>query len=121
MASTMRISSSSNSYRSITLGTNSSDEPNNGSCSLNATDNGDPGLTGTNFVNYTTCFVNNSVYGGCFGQLGSSAHPYAFSFSGNLFSLFPPSDNPSIFPGAAILTEGCQNANVFGNTLSSGG
>jgi hypothetical protein len=93
-------------------------------CALNAFNGGQSGLTGTSFVNYSTCFVGNSVYGGRHGEDGVAASqqalPYTINFSGNSLSLYPPFDLGDA-PGAAVYVQYCQAANVCGNSLVSGG
>jgi hypothetical protein len=80
----------------------------------------DPGLTGTNLVNYSTCFIGNSVYGGIAGQEASGAStpiPYSCNCSGNTITLYPPYGANA----AAVQVSTCLSASICGNTLVSGG
>ncbi len=77
-------------------------------------------LIATNVINYSTCFIGNSVYGGRSGEEGVSAFPFTINFSGNSLNLFPPFDATNDWPAAAVWVGSCQAANVCGNTLVSG-
>jgi hypothetical protein len=78
------------------------------------------------FPNYAVTFVGNSVTGNAFGAYNDDAAlnaPYTLNFSGNSLSLFLPSSDPAtntIF-GSSVFVWGCQNLNVCGNTMTSGG
>jgi hypothetical protein len=82
-----------------------------------------PGATGTSAINYSTCFIGNSVYGGRNGSSpqGEQNNPVnCLNFSGNYLTLYPPFSQND-YPGAAVFLKNCTQANVFGNTLASGG
>jgi hypothetical protein len=81
-------------------------------------------VIGTNAINYSACFIGNSVYGGRNGQSpqgqGNSMPVYCLNFSGNELILYPPFAHAD-YPGAAVSLQNTTSANVFGNTLVSGG
>jgi hypothetical protein len=80
------------------------------------------GLTGYNAMNYSTCFIGNSVCGGRNGNSfqGEANIPvYSLNFSGNELTLYPAFY--ADYPGAAVCLQNYTWANVFGNTLISGG
>jgi hypothetical protein len=79
---------------------------------------GGPGIT--NFEN-ATCFVGNSVYGGRNGlEAPETTSPFTFNCSGNWLHLYPPFAEVGDGLGAAAMVNGCQTADVCGNTLDSG-
>lgn len=94
-------------------------------CALNAFNGHQPGLTGYNVTNYSTCFIGNSVYGGRYGELGAAGTqlplPYKVNVSGNSFSLYPAYNVTADYPGAAVLVQDCQSASVCGNTFGTNG
>jgi len=94
-------------------------------CALNAFQNNYPGATGYDSINYSTCFVGNSVYGDSCGEYGVAngqpALPYTINFSGNYLTLPSSFDEGGPSPGAAVSAQYCQSANICGNTLISGG
>jgi hypothetical protein len=99
---------------------------NDGSCcALNACQPG-VGWAGFTVTDCSTCFIGNSVYGGRHGESPQGWNPaadilYSINFSGNTLTLYPPFDVTDDDPGAAVLVADCLSANVFGNTLVSGG
>src|ERR1700722_17512275 len=86
-----------------------------------------PGVTGSGISNYSVTFVGNSVTGNSLEAANDTTNiqgPYTLNFSGNLLALFLQPSNPSslnlqISVGAEVF--GCQNLNVSGNTMTSGG
>jgi hypothetical protein len=80
-----------------------------------------------NVLQYSTCFVGNSVYGGRYGERGynglgqSSSTLYTLNFSGNSLDLYPAYDISGDYPGAAVAVAGSQAANICGNTMTNGG
>jgi hypothetical protein len=80
-----------------------------------------------NVLQYSTCFVGNSVYGGRYGERGynglgqSSSTLYILNFSGNSLDLYPAYDISGDYPGAAVAVAGSQAANVCGNSMTNGG
>jgi hypothetical protein len=95
-----------------------------GACCAVAVNNGGfEGLTGFDALNYSTCFIGNSVYGGRNGnsfQGEGSVPVYALNFSGNYLTLYPAFPQAD-YPGAVVALQNYTWANVFGNTLVSGG
>jgi len=89
------------------------------------------GADGTiNPVNYSTCFIGNSVTGGRYGAHGGTTNAvlnyasFTLNVSGNSFSLFPPFAEGAPFgdyPGAAAIVQNCLSISVCGNTVASGG
>ncbi len=80
--------------------------------------------TGT-AVDHSACFIGNSVNGGRNGisPQGEVNTPplYWLNCSGNYFALFPPMMQFNDYPGAAVRLLDCQQANITGNTLGTGG
>jgi hypothetical protein len=85
------------------------------------------GATGTSYPNYSATFIGNSVTGnsyGAYNDFSFAQGPYTLNMSGNSLSLFLPVTNPTTenLPfGSAVEVFGCQNLNVCGNTMTSGG
>jgi hypothetical protein len=92
-------------------------------CALAAYGAGNMGLTGTAAINYSTCFIGNQVYGGRNGESsqGTPGLPYSINFSGNELTLYPPFGQGSDYPGSVVSLNSCTSANIFGNTLVTGG
>jgi hypothetical protein len=92
-------------------------------CALAVYGSGWLAATGSNSINYSTCFVGNQVYGGRNGlsPQGATTSPYFVNVSGNELSLFPPFSDGNDFPGAVVDLMSCSEANIFGNTLDYGG
>jgi hypothetical protein len=93
-------------------------------CALAVNQGGFGGLLGTNPITFSTCFVGNQVYGGRNGESPQGAvpgRPFFINFSGNSLTLYPPFASVDDYPGEAVGIQACTQANVFGNTLVSGG
>jgi hypothetical protein len=91
-------------------------------CAVCAYGANETGITGTS--NFWTTFIGNVVYGNRDGERSdSSIASYSFSInvSGNYFNLSPAFDEVGDVPGAAASIGLCQQADVLGNTLVSGG
>src|SRR6202034_484593 len=78
---------------------------------------------GTNEIDFSCCFVGNSVSGGrdavwCYTPGDSISSVCTLNVSGNDFALYPPIGD---YPGAGVGTQYCTGINIFGNTLETGG
>jgi hypothetical protein len=90
-------------------------------CALCANNGNQTGATGTNAINYSTCFIGNSVYGGRTGEEAvQSDGPFTINFSGNSVYLYAPFDSTLDWPAGAVWVQNCQAANICGNTMVAG-
>jgi len=93
-------------------------------CALVMNASGFPAVVGTTAINYYTCFIGNSVYGGRNGAVQSGQGPSAtlsfLNVSGNYLTLYPPFSQAD-YPGTVASLQNCTLAAIFGNTLAAGG
>jgi hypothetical protein len=99
---------------------------NNNSCGAFAANLSSSGATGASYPNYSATFIGNSVTGNSFGAYNDTTNepsPYSLNVSGNSLSLFLPALDPSTNGNynSSVYVWDCQNLNVSGNTMNSGG
>jgi parallel beta-helix repeat protein len=99
---------------------------NNNSCGAFAVNLESSGATGASYPNYSATFIGNSVTGNSFGAYNDTTNepgPYSLNVSGSSLSLFLPASDPSTngIHNSSVYVWNCQNLNISGNTINSGG